>query len=44
MDWLFSIYLIFLVAILARYLWRLWQLLQGREPDGADPTKASSGL
>ncbi len=44
MDWLFSIYLFFLVAILARYLWRLWHLFQGREPEEADPTKASSGL
>ena len=44
MDWLFSIYVIFLVAILARYLWRLWHLFQGREPEEADPTKASSGL
>ena len=44
MDWLFSIYLVFLVAILARYLWRLWHLFQGREPEEADPTKASSGL
>jgi TRAP-type C4-dicarboxylate transport system permease small subunit len=44
MDWLFSIYLIFLVAILARYLWRLWHLLHGREPEVADPTQASPGL
>ena len=32
MDWLFSIYLLFLVAILVRYLWLLAQLLRGREP------------
>lgn len=32
MDWLFSIYLLFLAAILARYLWLLAQLLRGREP------------
>jgi hypothetical protein len=44
MDWLFSIYLLFLVAILARYLWRLWYLARGREPGKADPTQASSGL
>src|SRR5688500_14375894 len=36
MDWLFSIYLVFLVAILARYLWRLSHLVRGREPDRAD--------
>jgi C4-dicarboxylate transporter, DctQ subunit len=44
MDWLFSIYLVFLLAILARYLWILWHLLRGREPEAADATKASSGL
>jgi TRAP-type C4-dicarboxylate transport system permease small subunit len=44
MDWMFSIYILFLVAILARYLWRLSYLLRGREPDRADPTQASSGL
>jgi TRAP-type C4-dicarboxylate transport system permease small subunit len=44
MDWLFSIYGIFLVAILARYLWILWHLVRGREPAQTDPTGASSGL
>ena len=44
MDWLFSIYVIFVVAILARYLWILSHLLRGKEPDEADPTRASSGL
>jgi C4-dicarboxylate transporter, DctQ subunit len=28
MDWLFSIYLLFLVAMLARYLWKLWYLVR----------------
>lgn len=32
MDWLFSIYLVFVVAILARYLWIVSRLLRGREP------------
>lgn len=44
MDWLFSIYLIFSVAVLARYVWILWHLLRGEEVDRADPTHASSGL
>ena len=45
MDWLFSIYVIFLVAILARYLWNLWHLARGREPEEADiSSKAGSGL
>ena len=44
MDWLFSIYVIFLVAIIARYLWLLWQLLRGRDPEASDATKVSSAL
>jgi C4-dicarboxylate transporter DctQ subunit len=44
MDWLFSIYVVFLVAILARYLWKLWQLVRGREVEVHDATQASSGL
>jgi C4-dicarboxylate transporter, DctQ subunit len=44
MDWLYSIYLLFLVAIIARYLRLLWQLLRGRDPEAGDVTKASSGL
>jgi TRAP-type C4-dicarboxylate transport system permease small subunit len=32
MDWLFSIYVIFVLAILARYLWLLVRLLRGKEP------------
>jgi TRAP-type C4-dicarboxylate transport system permease small subunit len=32
MDWLYSIYLIFLVAILARYLWLLSRLVRGKDP------------
>ena len=43
-DWLFSIYLVFAVAVLARYLWILSHLLRGQEPEEVDPTKASSGL
>src|SRR5687767_9149001 len=44
MDWLFSIYLLFLVAIIVRYLWLLWHLVRGREPEESDPTKSSSAL
>ena len=44
MDWLYSIYIVFLLAILARYLWLLWQLVRGRDPLESDVTKASSGL
>lgn len=44
MNWLFSIYIVFLVAVLARYLWLLVHYFRGEEVDEADPTKASSGL
>jgi TRAP-type C4-dicarboxylate transport system permease small subunit len=44
MDWLFSIFLVFLVAVLVRYVWLLWQLVRGRDPGAADLTKSSSGL
>jgi TRAP-type C4-dicarboxylate transport system permease small subunit len=32
MDWLYSIYLVFLVAVIARYLWLLLRLVRGKEP------------
>jgi TRAP-type C4-dicarboxylate transport system permease small subunit len=44
MDWLFSIYVVFLVAVIVRYVWLLWHLVRGRDPGAADLTKASSGL
>jgi TRAP-type C4-dicarboxylate transport system permease small subunit len=44
MDWLFSIYVVFLVAVIVRYLWILWQLVRGRDPGAPDSTQASSGL
>jgi C4-dicarboxylate transporter, DctQ subunit len=43
-DLLFSIYLVFAVAVVARYLLILSHLLRGEEPEKVDPTKASSGL
>jgi C4-dicarboxylate transporter DctQ subunit len=43
-DWLFSIYVIFAVAVLIRYAWILWWALKGRGPEDFDPTKASSGV
>jgi len=43
-DWLFSIYVIFAVAVLIRYAWILWWALRGRGPEEFDPTKASSGV
>ena len=43
-DWLFSIYVIFLVAVIVRYLWLLSRLVRGHDPEAPDSTKASSGL
>lgn len=43
-DWLYSIYVIFLVAVIVRYLWLLSQWLRGRDPEALDVTKSSSGL
>ncbi|QRM30242.1 TRAP transporter small permease [Microvirga sp. VF16] len=43
-DWLFSIYIVFAVATIIRYIWIAWQALRGVAPDEFDPTKASSGV
>jgi C4-dicarboxylate transporter DctQ subunit len=43
-DWLFSIYVIFAVAVMIRYAWILWWALRGQGPEAPDPTKASSGV
>jgi len=44
LNWLYSIYVVFCVAMIVRYLWLLWQLVRGRDPEAADLTKVSSGL
>lgn len=43
-DWLFSIYLVFVVAVIIRYLWLGWSAMFGRAPQEFDPTKAGSGV
>jgi TRAP-type C4-dicarboxylate transport system permease small subunit len=43
-DWLYSIYVVFVVAIIVRYVWLCWQVLRGAAPEEFDPTKASSGV
>lgn len=43
-DWLFSIYLIFVVAIIARYVWILWDLFRGHAAEEFDSTDAGSGV
>ena len=32
-DWLFSIYIVFAVAVIVRYIWLSWQALRGEAPD-----------
>lgn len=43
-DWVFSIYLIFVVAVIVRYIWLSWRVLRGAAPDEFDPAKAGSGV
>lgn len=43
-DWLFSIYVVFVVAVIIRYLWLSWHVLRGEAPEEFDPTKAGSGV
>ena len=43
-DWLYSIYIVFVVAVIIRYIWLAWQALRGVAPEEFDPTKASSGV
>jgi C4-dicarboxylate transporter, DctQ subunit len=43
-DHLFSIYALFVVAVITRYLWILSQLVRGKDPAGGDSTAAGSGL
>ncbi len=43
-DHLFSIYLLFVVAVIVRYVWILSQLVRGKDPTEADSRSVSSGL
>ena len=43
MHWLYSIFLFFLLAVIVRYAWLVWQLLRGRDPGAPEPT-TTSGL
>ncbi|WP_430396085.1 TRAP transporter small permease [Ferrovibrio sp.] len=43
-DWLFSIYVVFVLAVLIRYLWLCGQAVWGRAPEAIDPTKTVSGV
>jgi hypothetical protein len=37
MNWLFSIYQMFVVAVIVRYLWLLWELIRGKAARGSRP-------
>lgn len=43
-DYLYSIYVVFAVAMIARYLWFGWQAIRGEAPVAFDPTKTTSGV
>lgn len=43
-DVLFSIFVVFAVAVIIRYAWILWSALKGSAPEDSDPAKLSSGL
>ena len=43
-DWLYSIYLVFTIAVIVRYLRILARLLRGGDPEEADPSVSGSGL
>jgi TRAP-type C4-dicarboxylate transport system permease small subunit len=44
LDILYSIYIVFAVAVIVRYAWAIVSLLRGKAPEEADITKANSGL
>jgi C4-dicarboxylate transporter DctQ subunit len=43
-DLLFSIYVVFAIAAILRYLWLGWRALLGKDPGAYDPTNAGSGV
>ena len=43
-DHLFSIYVLFVVAVIVRYVWILSRLLWGKDPGEYDATAGTSGL
>ena len=44
LDVLYSVYVVFAVAVIVRYAWAIVCILRGEAPEEADITKASSGL
>ena len=44
LDFLYSVYILFAVAVIVRYAWKAWRLLRGEGLEEIDITKTSSGL
>ena len=44
LDVLYSVYVVFAVAVVVRYAWAIVTVIRGEAPEVADITKASSGL
>ena len=44
LDILYSVYVLFAVAIVVRYVWAIVSLIRGEAPEEVDITKATSGL
>jgi C4-dicarboxylate transporter, DctQ subunit len=42
-DWLFSIYLVFVLAVIVRYLWLAWRALKDPLPEEGGPARMGSG-
>jgi C4-dicarboxylate transporter DctQ subunit len=43
-DYLYSIYVIFALAMIVRYLWLAWRAIRGEAPKPVDPTQTVSGI
>jgi C4-dicarboxylate transporter DctQ subunit len=44
LDLLYSVYVVFAVAVIVRYLWAIVGIIRGEAPEEVDITKTSSGL
>jgi TRAP-type C4-dicarboxylate transport system permease small subunit len=44
LDLLYSVYVVFAVAVIVRYLWAIVSIVRGDAPEEVDITKTSSGL
>jgi len=44
LDFLYSVYVVFAVAVIVRYAWAMVSAVRGEAPEEADITKTSSGL